>query len=96
MSETNGQKGFHPQFERRSLQLAAEFGTCAETFDELPGQYQEFFLIIGYVRVCSLLVISDLGKGRSERQLATKYGLSRAQIERIKENSRLCKRRKDQ
>ena len=96
MSETNGQKEFHPQFHRRSLQLAAEFGTCAETFDELPEQYQNFFLIIGYVRICSLLVISDLSKGRSERQLATKYGLSRAQIERIKENSRLCKRRQDQ
>lgn len=95
MIETNG-NGQHVQFEKRSLQLAEVFGVCADKFEALPEQYQNFFLIIGYVRICSLLVISDLSKGRSERQLATKYGLSRAQIERIKENSRLCKRRQDQ
>lgn len=94
MSETNG-NGRHPQFERRSLLLAKEFGVFAETFDELPEQFRDFFLIVGYVRVCSLLVISDLSKGRSERELARRYQLSRDQIRGIKENSRLCKRRQE-
>ena len=89
MSETNG-NGRHPQFERRSLLLAKEFGVCAETFEELPEQFRDFFLIVG-----SLLVISDLSKGRSERELARRYQLSRDQIRGIKENSRLCKRRQE-
>lgn len=89
MSETNGQ---HPQFERRSLLLAEVFTINAQTFDELPEQFRDFCQYIGYTRVCSLLVISDLQKGRSERELARRYGLTRNQITTIKENSRLCKR----
>lgn len=83
----------HEQFGKRSLQLAKEFGVCVETFEELPEQFKDFFNIIGYTRVCALLVISDLRKGRSENELARRYGLSRKQIRTIKENSRLCKRR---
>lgn len=95
MSEaiTNGK---HEQFERRSLQLAAVFKIHAETFEGLPDQFREFCEYIGYPRVCSLLVISDLQRGRSERQLVINYGLTRKQIQVIKENSRLCKRRQDQ
>ncbi len=84
--------GNHAQFERRSLQLAKVFNINAETFEALPDQFQEFCTYVGYVRVCSLLVISDLQKGRSERELARRYGLSRDQIRVIKENSRLCRR----
>ena len=89
MSETIT-NGKHEQFERRSLQLAKVFNINAETFDVLPDQFQEFCTYIGYVRVCSLLVISDLQKGRSERELARRYGLSREQSRGIKENNRLC------
>lgn len=92
MSETNT-NGQHEQFSKRSLQLAAVFKIDAPTFDELPEQFREFCTYIGYTRVCSLLVISDLQKGRSERELARRYGLTRNQITTIKENSRLCKRR---
>lgn len=84
--------GNHAQFERRSLQLAKVFNINAETFVDLPDQFREFCEYIGYTRVCSLLVISDLQKGRSERELARRYGLSRDQIRVIKENSRLCRR----
>jgi hypothetical protein len=97
MSET-GENGQHPQFERRSLQLAEVFSISAATFGELPEQFQSFCVYIGYVRVTSLLVISDLQKGRtrrkgySENELATRYGLTRDQIRYIKENSRLCGR----
>lgn len=95
MNETNTSNGRHPQFEHRAVQLASEFGTCVETFECLPPEFQEFFEIIGYTRVCSLLVISDLQKGRSERQLSIKYGLTRDQIRGIKSNSRLCRRRSE-
>ena len=88
--------GNHAQFERRSLQLAKVFNINAETFEALPDQFREFCEYIGYTRVCSLLVISDLQRGRSERQLVINYGLTRKQIQVIKENSRLCKRRQDQ
>lgn len=84
----------HEQFEKRSLLLAREFGMCAETFLELPEHFREFCQFIGYMRVCSLLVIADLHKGRSERQLARNYGLTRNQIRGIRENSRLCRRSK--
>jgi hypothetical protein len=96
MSETNGYNGRHEQFERRAVQLAAVFKIHAETFEGLPDQFREFCEYIGYTRVCSLLVISDLQRGRSERQLVINYGLTRKQIQVIKENSRLCKRRQDQ
>lgn len=88
-------KGGHDQFEKRSLQLAEVFGVCADKFEALPEQYKDFFVIIGYVRICSLLIISDLNRGRSERELAQRYGLTRSQIEGIKEKSRLCGRRKE-
>ena len=94
MSETST-KGGHDQFEKRSLQLAKEFGVCVETFDALPEQFRHFFQIIGYIRVCSLLVISDLQKGRSENELARRYGITRKQIRTIKETSRLCKRMRE-
>jgi len=94
MSE-QAQNEQHPQFEKRALQLAAVFKIDGATFDELPDEFTIFCQFIGYNRVCSLLIISDLGKGRSERQLATKYGLTRAQIEGIKKNSRLCRRRQE-
>lgn len=96
MTETTNDTGQHPQFERRSLQLAEVFSIRAETFEELPEQFQSFCVYIGYVRVTSLLVISDLQKGStrrkgySENELATRYGLTRDQIRYIKENSRVC------
>lgn len=83
----------HAQFEKRSLQLAKEFGVCADEFEALPDCFQDFCRFIGYVRVCSMLVISDLHKGRSENELARRYGMTRQQIRGIKENSRACKRR---
>lgn len=82
----------HEQFTKRSLQLAEVFKIDAATFDELPEQFRDFCQYIGYSRVCSLLIISDLQKGLSEERLAMRYGLTRAQIRGIKENSRLCKR----
>jgi hypothetical protein len=87
------ENGQHPQFSKRGIQLAREFGQCVESYEELPEQLRQFFEFVGYVRVCHLLVIADLQKGRSERELANRYGLTRKQIQGIKENSRLCKRR---
>lgn len=84
----------HEQFKKRCLQLASEFGTCVENFEDLPEKFRDFFACIGYTRVCSFLIICDLKRGRSERELAGRYGLTRKQIEGIKENSRLRKRRK--
>lgn len=86
----------HPQYEKRCLQLAKEFGVQSECYADLPERFKQFFEVIGYSRVCSLMVISDLSRGRSERSLATKYGITRNQVETIKINSRLRKRRKDQ
>lgn len=88
------QNGQHEQFERRSVQLAAVFNINVETFDELPEQFTQFCELVGYTRVCSLLIISDLQKGLSEERLAMRYGLTRKQIRGIKENSRLCKRQR--
>lgn len=87
----NGQQ--HEQFEQRCVQLAKEFGVCVVVYDELPEQYKSFFEIIGYVRVCSLLVVSELQRGRSETQVARRYGLTRAQVRNIKTNSRACRQR---
>lgn len=75
-------------FEKRCVDLYAMFGVCVSCYDALPDSFKEFVALIGYVRVCSLLVVRDLDKGRSERQLATKYSLTRDQIRNIKENSR--------
>ena len=75
-------------FEKRCVDLYAMFGVGASCYEALPDSFKEFVTLIGYVRVCSLLVIYDLDKGRSERQLATKYSLTRDQIRSIKENSR--------
>ena len=75
-------------FEKRCVELYAMFGTFAPSFEALPDSFKEFVTLIGYVRVCSLLVIYDLDRGRSERQLATKYSLTRDQIRSIKENRR--------
>jgi hypothetical protein len=63
-------------------------GQRVETFAALPDVYREFFVFIGYFRVCSLLVVYDLDKGRTERQLATKYNLTRHQIRDISANRR--------
>lgn len=75
-------------FEKRALELAHEFGIDVERYEELDELHRDFFESIGYVRVCSLMVIADLKRGRSERQLARKYCLSRDQIRDIKHNSR--------
>lgn len=92
MTETNGNGAQHPQFEERCLQLAKAFGKDAVCFTELPSEFQDFFNCIGYTRVCAYLVICDLNRGRSERQLARRYGLSRDQVNRIKKNSRIKER----
>jgi len=78
----------HEDFERRCLQLAREFGKEAETFEELPPEFQGFFKCIGFARVCSYLVICDLNKGLSMRRVAMRYSLTERQVFRIKENSR--------
>lgn len=75
-------------FEKRCIDLYALFGERVETYAALPEPFKEFATMIGYARVCSLLVIYDLDKGRSERQLATKYNLTRDQIRTISENRR--------
>ena len=87
------ENGQHPQFSKRGIQLARELGQCVESYEELPEQLRQFFEFVGYVRVCHLLVIADLNRGRSERETARRYGLSRAQVERIKNNSRLNRRK---
>ena len=74
-------------FERRCLELARLFGTDVNCYEKLPAQMAEFFEIVGYKRVCSLLIIQELAKPRSQRAIARQYGMSRRQIERIKNNS---------
>lgn len=92
----NGQNGTEQQqrelFEKRCLQLAKEFGREAETFSELPTEFQGFFNCIGFARVCAFLVICDLQKGLSQRRVAIRYNLTERQVERIKTNSRLAKK----
>lgn len=76
----------HPQFRRRSVELARRFGQDVGDFDELPECYREFCEIIGYARVCNMLVLSDLNKGLSIRRVAVRYDLTRQQVETIKNN----------
>jgi len=83
-------------FEKRAIELAHVFGIDVSEYAALDETHRHFFEAIGYVRVCSMMVISDLKNGRSERQLATKYSLSRDQIRTIKQNSCLSKRRQKQ
>lgn len=75
-------------YQRRCVELATYIGINVDEYAKLPAQCVEFFELIGYVRICSMLVIDDLGRGRSERSVATRYGLTRRQIQGIKENSR--------
>lgn len=75
-------------FEKRCVELYAMFGDSATCYDALPDSFKEFVTLIGYVRVCSLMVIYDLNRGRKESEVAIKYSLTRRQIQRIKENSR--------
>ena len=91
MSSINSEVAQHEQFERRCVQLAKEFGTAVDAFEALPDQFKDFFRVIGYIRVCTYLVIADLGRGRSENEIARRYGITRRQVRTIKANSRLCK-----
>lgn len=74
-------------YERRCVELARHLGADVVAFVDLSTQYKEFFAYIGYTRVCALLVVNDLNRGRSERELARRYSLSRDAIRYIKENS---------
>lgn len=87
----NAQNGTaqHKDFEKRCLQLAKEFGREADTFEELPTEFQGFFKCIGFARVCSYLVICDLNRGLSMRRVAMRYNLTERQVIRIKGNSRV-------
>lgn len=78
----------HPQFERRSVELARMFGQNVECFEELTDCNREFFEIIGYTKVCQMLVLADLNKGMSIRRVAIRYELTAKQVQRIKENGR--------
>ena len=90
MSTANAQQD---KFEQRSVELYDLFGDPVETYSELPDSFKEFVSLIGYIRVCNLLVVNDLKRGRSEFQCATKYGISRAQVRHIKTtNSRAMRR----
>jgi len=80
-------------YQRRCVELATYLGIQVDEYAKLPAQCVEFFDLIGYVRICSMLVIGDLGRGRSERSVATRYGLTRRQIQGIKENSRGASRK---
>lgn len=72
------------RFKTRSLQLYEMFGEKAECYDALPAPFKEFVEIIGYARVCALMVRYDLKMGRSENATAIKYGLSRGEVRGIK------------
>lgn len=76
-------------FKKRGLQLAREFGNNAESFEDLPDEFQGFLRCIGFARVCAYLVLCDLSKGLSMRRVAIRYKLTERQVIRIKENSRI-------
>jgi len=70
------------------------FGEKAESFETLPEPFREFVEIIGYTRVCSLMVKYDLNRGRSENAVALKYGITRDEVRGIKGTRRNRHRRK--
>ena len=74
------------RFKTRSLQLYEMFGEKAECYEALPEPFKDFVQIIGYARVCALMVRYDLKMGRSENATAIKYGLTRDQVRGIKGN----------
>lgn len=82
------------QFESRCMELYAMFGERSVSYDALPGPFKEFVEIIGYTRVCSLMVRYDLSRGRSENAVALKYGITRDEVRGIKGTRRNRNRRK--
>ena len=86
------QNGRHPQFERRSVELAQRFGQAVETFSDLPECYREFCEIVGYSRVCSMLVLYVFHKGMSIRRIAMRYDLTEKAVRVIKDNGKKIRR----
>lgn len=82
------------QFEYRCVELYGMFGVKVSAFAELPEPFKEFVEIIGYTRVCILMVRYDLNRGRSENAIALKYGISRDEVRGIKGTRRNRNRRK--
>jgi hypothetical protein len=76
------------RFKSRSIELYALFGDRVRDYSELPETFREFVEAIGYIRVCSVLIARDLQRGRSERSIVIKYGVSRTAIQSIKERKR--------
>lgn len=76
-------------FKRRCLELYTMFGNDATEYDLLPDCFKEFVNLIGYERVCSLMITYDLSKGRTERQLSIKYNVTRHWIRAIKAAQRI-------
>lgn len=74
----------HEKFEARCLELYAMFGDRVDSYDELPEPFKDFVAIIGYTRVCSLMVRYDLSRGRSENECSIKYGITRDEVRGIK------------
>lgn len=76
-------------YQRRCVELASYLGASVHCYDELPTPYKDFFEVIGYAKVCSLMVIGDASRGRSERECARKFQLKRSEVQTILRNSRL-------
>jgi len=82
------------RFEARCIELYSMFGDNVKCYDDLPAPFKEFVTIIGYTRVCSLMVRYDLNRGRSENECAIKYGITRDEVRGIKGTRRNRAKRK--
>jgi hypothetical protein len=76
-------------FRRRCLELYTMFGYNVTDYDLLPDSFREFVTLIGYERVCSLMITYDLSRGKTERQLSIKYSVTRHCIRAIKAANRV-------
>ena len=72
-------------FKIRAVELYAMFGAPVETYEDLPDSFKDFVEMIGYQRVCILMVNRDLKRGRSIRTIMRRYRLTYAFVWKVKE-----------
>lgn len=73
-----------PIFKRRAVQFARFLGFEHENYEELPDNVRVTIECLGYKRIVIVLAHFDRARGMSMMQVATRYGLTKRQVQYIK------------
>jgi len=71
-------------FKQACVRTAKHFGIDGiKTYDDIPAELRDFFVIAGYKVVVTPTVLMDKARGNSIGMIAIKYRLSRMQVKYI-------------